>query len=233
MTFVWRYPTSVSTVPASALPVSRRISDRTRLTIARKVCVDVKPHGHLRMPGAPALLTIVDLQRQTQRRYSTRATVTAHLLALAQLHLRLTPSAVSAQPYVVTIVGRTLDEVTLRSHGIYTAEITRSYLDALAQQDTLAQPGVTVLERVFRTVEVAEERREFFEFMMQLLRGVEEVGGEEKAAVLVREALIPRVFNGELGKRARPLDLAPWWTQDDGWKRRRVHADGRDQRSGL
>ena len=152
---------------------------RSSANIRLNVCVN------LGIQKLPAFLTVVNMSRKHGCRYSSRATATAHLFALAQLFLLRNPSAKSARPYVIGVLHRTVSSPTQHFYAnIYSAEISRKFIESEGEFD-----GFVVDEKIFNTADDVEERLVFFNTMVELvpkliIHAVKAVCREENAMAI-------------------------------------------------
>jgi hypothetical protein len=148
----------------------------------------------------PPILTLLDLNPTFARRHSSHATIAAYLLSLAQVHLRYHPKETVANPFLIAIRYKTLAYARTPVYIVYTARITRRYLDSVSDCCVSGHQHVEESINVCCSPEYhAGDKKQMAEFSQVLLelcprlvrRAVQESGGE--AAVMARAAETQRV----------------------------------------
>jgi hypothetical protein len=147
----------------------------------------------------PPILMSLDLL-PLPRRHSSQATISAYLLSAAQAHLRYHATATVATPCLIAIRYRMHlnldpdeDEPTWGTtavYVIYTARITRSYLDSVCAHQNVSEAVIVYSSQDYDTTDSAQ-MIEFAEALLQLCpklvsKAVLKCGGEE--AVMARAA---------------------------------------------
>jgi hypothetical protein len=197
------------------------------------ITIDIRPTAMIRFQTTqqtpptetpPPILTILDLHPRTARRTSSHATIAAYLLSLAQAELRFRPDASVANPYMIGIrykssIGSSAPP-SIPVFVMYTATITRHYLDTLSSHHDV-ESTVAIWQSPDFDCTNKEQMEGFTELLLELCpalvqRAIADMGGDE--AAIARAECIERICMVEWSaqekelwktlrqkKRARPL----------------------------
>jgi hypothetical protein len=168
--------------------------EKTSITIEPKAMVRVAATRKAQetTPRAlpPPILMLLDLHPEVARRHSSQATVSAYLLSVAQAHLRYHTTSTVATPCLIAIRYRMYPGTKTPIYVIYTARITRSYLDLVCAHQNVTETATMYSSPEYDTTDKAQ-MIDFAEALLQLCphlvgKAVRKCGGEN--AVLARAA---------------------------------------------